>query len=90
MLSAELGRDVDVACSFAGAAGVDSLSRESLICSFGIAHGLIQRLFAEATSIIADEYHLFRADADRRQKLKEASVASGFFAVQAALKAQMK
>lgn len=69
----------------AGGAGVDGISRDGLICSFGIAHSLVQQMFAEAISIIADGFHLFQADTHLRERLHRVSAASGFFAVQAVL-----
>jgi hypothetical protein len=70
----------------AGGAGIDSMSREALMCAFGIAHALIQRLFAEATGIIADQFHLFAADPQLRDRLKTAALSGGFFALQAMLR----
>jgi len=71
----------------AGGAGIDSMSREALQSAFAIAHLLIQRLFAESTEIIAEQFHLFVADADLRTRLKAAAAATGFHAVQAMLRA---
>jgi len=70
----------------AGAAGIDSMSRDALESAFAIAHALVQRLFAEATKIIAERFHLFQADESLRHRLEAASVASGFFALLAAIK----
>jgi hypothetical protein len=71
----------------AGGAGIDSMSHEALQSAFVVAHLLIQRLFAEATEIIADQFHLFVADVDLRTQLKATAAATGFYAVQAILRA---
>lgn len=72
----------------AGPAGIQNLSREALICSFGIAHRLIQQMAAIAVQIVADEFHLFSTDLDLRVKLRRVSAASGFYAVQSVLERQ--
>ena len=72
----------------AGPAGVQHLSREALICSFGIAHRLVQQMAAIAVQIVADEFHLFSTDLDLRDKLRRVSAASGFYAVQSVLEQQ--
>ncbi len=72
----------------AGPAGIQSLSREALICTFGIAHRLVQQLAATAVEVVADEFYLFSTELDLRDKLRRASAASGFFAVQAVLQKQ--
>jgi len=69
----------------AGGAGIDSMSREALESAFAIAHALIQRLFAEATRIIAKAFHLFEGDESLHQRLAAVSAAPAFFAVQAAI-----
>lgn len=70
----------------AGPAGVQNLSREALICTFGLAHWLVQRLAAMATQIVADEFRLFSTDLELREKLRLASAAAGFYAVESVLK----
>lgn len=69
----------------AGGAGIDSLCRENLESVFAIAHRLVQRLFAEATRIIAKAFHLFEADGSLHQRLEAVSATPAFFAVQAAI-----
>ena len=71
-----------------GPAGIQHLSRDALICSFGIAHRLIQQLAATATEIIGDEFHLFDTNLELRDKLRRASAATGFYAVQMVLEQQ--
>ncbi len=69
----------------AGVAGIDNLSRDALIRSFSIAHVLIQRLFAEATTVIGEEFDIFDADPEVRSNLKRAAAATGYYAVEAVL-----
>lgn len=66
-------------------AGIQNLSRDALICSFGIAHGLIQRLAATATDLIGNEFRLFDTNLELRERLRSASAASGFYAVEAVM-----
>lgn len=72
----------------AGPAGVQNLSREALIYTFGLAHRLVQRLAAMATQIVADEFHLFSTDLELLKKLTRVSAAAGFYAVESLLEQQ--
>ena len=72
----------------AGPAGVQHLSREALICSFGIGHRLVQQMAAIAVQIVADEFHLFSTELELQDKLKRVSAATGFYAVQSVLEQQ--
>lgn len=72
----------------AGPAGIQDMSREALICSFGIAHRLVQQLASAATELIGGTFHLFDAKPELREQLHRASAASGFYAVEAVLQAQ--
>lgn len=72
----------------AGPAGIQNLSREALICTFGVSHRLIQQFAATAVEIIADQFHLFATDLDLRDQLRRASAATGFYAVQSVLERQ--
>ena len=69
----------------AGGAGIHSMSREALESLFAISHQLVQRLFAEATKIIGNAFHLFDADESLHQRLEAVSATPAFFAVQAAI-----
>jgi hypothetical protein len=69
----------------AGGAGIDSMSHGALGSVFACSHALVQRLFAEATRIMARAFHLFEADESLRERLEAASVARAYFAVQAAI-----
>ena len=72
----------------AGPAAVQGLPFDVLVCSFAIAHRLIQMLVADATLLIAGEFKLFEADANLRTRLSEVSAATGFYAVQTTLSMQ--
>lgn len=72
----------------AGPAGIQDLSRDALICSFGIAHRLIQQLAATATELVGDQFHLFDTNLELRHRLRKASAATGFYAVEAVLRKQ--
>lgn len=70
-----------------GGAGVGGLSHDALVCLFCNAHLLVQRLFTEATEIIATEFLLFDAIPGLREKLQMAAAATGFHLTQAVLMA---
>lgn len=69
----------------AGPAGIQDLSQDALICSFGITHRLVQLLAAKATELAGDTFHLFGTNLDLRENLRKASAAAGFYAVEAVL-----
>ncbi len=72
----------------AGPAGIQDLPWEALICSFGVAHRLMQQLSANATELVGGVFHLFDATPELREWLHKASSASGFYAVEAVLQKQ--
>lgn len=75
----------------AGPAGVQNLDRDALICSFAIAHRLVQQLSAEATYIVGEKFHLFDTNLELRDKLRRVSAIPGLYAVEAVLqKEQLK
>jgi len=73
---------------YAGGAGVDCMSPEALESAFAINHLLVQRLFAEATEIISEEFHLFDADDSLRTGLEKASHAPSFVLLEALLQSR--
>lgn len=72
----------------AGLAGIQDLSRDALICSFGTAHRLVQQLSATATLIVVEKFHLFDTNLELRDKLRRVSAVPGFYAVEAVLQKQ--
>lgn len=72
----------------AGPAGIQNLSPEALISSFGIAHRLIQQLAATATELVGEAFHLFDANPDLPRELRRVSAAAGYYAVEAVLRIQ--
>lgn len=73
-----------------GLAGIQNLSRNALICSFAIAHALIQRLAATATELIGDQFHLFNTNLELRDRLLAASSASRFYALETVLRQRVE
>jgi len=72
----------------AGPAGIQDLSRDALVCSFGIAHRLIHQLAATATELVGHQFHLFDTNLELRDKLRRVSAVPGFYAVEAVLQKQ--
>jgi hypothetical protein len=72
----------------AGPVGIQDLDRDALICSFAIAHQLVQQLSEAAINIVGEEFHLFDTNLELRDKLRRLSAIPGFYAVEAALQKQ--
>lgn len=72
----------------AGPSGIQDLSRDALICSFGIAHRLVQQLAATATELVGDQFHLFDTNIELRDRLRKVSAVPGYYAVESVLQKQ--